>query len=178
MNLSITSAEDNSSYSSSEDIEAVTNDPGHLTPIAKISPKRGLGITIQNRINKGSQVGVPIYQTLQDSSGNNLPTGTDYALAIKPHGANQFFLVTPKKDNISYWNENDLTTQRDSENVDSVKIPLKYHEGSGKEGQGRPDTITVHGVDEMLVLVDSPVAIDWNYSDLHFESSSLSKGRN
>lgn len=177
MNLSITSAEDNSSHSSSEDIEAVTNDPGHLSPIARISPERGLKITIQNRVNQGSQVGVPIYQTLKDTNGNNLPTGTDYALAVKPHGANQYFLVSPTKDNISYWNENSLTTQRDSENVDSVKIPLKYHEGSGMEGEGRPESISIHGVDEMLVLVDSPVAIDWDYSDFHVESSALSKGR-
>jgi hypothetical protein len=177
-NLNITSAEDNSTYSSSEDIEPVQNDTGHLSPIAKISPDRGLKIKVRNRVSLGSKVGVPIYMELRDQNGNFLPTGTDFALAVKPHGANQFFIVSDMQDNISYWNTNSLSTQQNDDNIDSVKVPLKYHEGSGKEdSDDRPESITIEGVDELLVLVDCPAQIDWNYSDFHIESEALSKGR-
>jgi hypothetical protein len=180
VNLSVRSFEDNSGYTSSDDIEPVQNDPGHMTPIARVSPERGLKIAVQNRVSKGSQIGLPIYMKLRDSNGNPLPVGTDFALAMKPHGANQFFIVSDVLDNISYWITNDLTTQQNDENIDAVKVPLKYHEGSEmaqQENAGRPSSISVHGVDEMLVLAESAAQVSWNHSDFEIENEALSKGR-
>ncbi len=174
--LSIVHNDDNSGYSTSDAIEAKTNVTGQLTPIAAISPERGTYIRLANRVSKGSAIGLPFYAKFRDQAGNNLPSRTNLAVAIKPLGAKQWLIVSDEIDNISYWNQNSIKTQRDAENVDAVKVPLDYPPNN--DADGRPPAVNINGVDEAFVLANSQKQIDWKYSEFYVESNAVSTGTN
>jgi hypothetical protein len=175
-NINIIGNSDGTDYSTAEYVEARTNVTGQLTPVAEISPERGLYTKIRNHVSMGSKIGVPIYGDFRDSNGDPLPTNTEMAIAIKPLGEDQRLLVSDTVDNISYWNQNSITTQRDEENIDSVKVPLKYPPGVNNEG--RPDAININGVDTGYLLMDSAAELDWTESEFHVEGEAVTQGRN
>lgn len=174
--INIISNAANDDYSTSEYVEGVENVPGQLTPVMEISPERGLYIRIANRVSRGSQIGVPMYAKFRDENGDPLPSNTKVAWAIEPLGEDQELLVSDTIDSISYWNQNSLTTQRDEENVDSVKVPLKYPSGTSRPG--RPNAINVNGVDSGYLLMNSAAVIDWTQSEFYVEDEAVSQGRN
>jgi len=144
----------------SDIVEKLQNTPGELTPILKVDPEDGTMLTFLNRVQQGSASGLPIYATLLDSAGNDLPVDTTYVLTAKQPGDARFRPVSIKEDNISQYVNKTVSEQQDADNVDSVKVELK----------GR--AVNIRDVDEFAVEIESSEQIDWSagsefYIDRH-----------
>ena len=155
----------------SDYVETAENVPASPipTPILDVSPDRGLFLRLVNHVAKGESIGIPLYMKLRDSAGNDLPPTTAVFLAVKRNGDELPVRVSEKRGNISFWTSNDITTQRDVDNVDGSKIVLS-------DGQQARDALNVRDVDDLFLMVDGPTAIDHANSEIYVDSSAVQQG--
>lgn len=154
----------------SDVVEQQTNTTGEMTAIAAISPSRGTWIRLLNEVAKGDETGVPIYMDLRDSAGNPLPSNTSIEFQLAVAGANQALAVSQRKGNISTWNSLGLNAQRNTDNVDSVKIDLQEPEIQGGE---MVDKIDWRDIDDVYFAIDSAAQIDWSQSAFYVDSNAV-----
>lgn len=155
----------------SDYVETAENVPASPipTPILTVTPDRGLVLTIRNRVENGEQVGVPIFMKLRDSNGDPLPPTTSLFLAVKRNGDELPRRVSEKKGNISFYTTNDLTTQRNADNVDSAKFVIS-------NGEEAMPGINIRDVDEFYIIAEGPTAIDHGNSEIYIDSSAVDEG--
>ncbi|GGL57923.1 hypothetical protein [Halocalculus aciditolerans] len=155
----------------SEFVETSQNAAGIKTPILTVSPDRSLWLRFLNHVAKGSTVGLPCYFKLRDSNGDPLPPNTKVAFYVKLAGHSDAYKVSEKIKNISFWNQNDITTQQDVDNIDGSKIKLQHPEMA--EATGNADHVDIRDVDDFLVEIESDAVIDWSQSRFEFDSNGV-----
>lgn len=143
-----------------------TNTTGEPTPILEISPDSGLGLVIANAVARGKAQGIPIYASLQDAGGSDLPLGTSLRLEYERPTDEQRNRVSEVRDNIQPYRNLTIQDQQDEEFVDAVKLPLL-----GGRGQ-RP---TVRDIDTWYVTIESSTQIDWANSQLFIEGNAVQR---
>lgn len=131
------------------------NTAGVLTPILEVKPDNGTLLKFLNRVSTGDAPGLPIIAKLKDSNGNDLPADTELILRVVRPTDDSPVAVSVAEDNIAPWNGMSTSEQRNSENIDAVKIDLK--------GQ----SVNVRDKDVLRVEVDSSAQIDWANSELY-----------
>jgi len=142
-------------------VTQATNTTGELTPIATVDPTDGTLIRLLNMVPQGKAAGLPIYASLQDSNGNDLPVDTSVVLTAKRPGDPRRQPISIEEDNISTYINKSVAEQQNEDNIDSVK-----HELKGK-------AVNIRDVDEMAVEIDSSAQIDWSNSSLYFERTGI-----
>lgn len=142
--------------------------------IVEISPDRGLFVRILNAVAKANQPGVPVYMKLRDSSGNPLPANTSAFFSIEVQGMEEPSKVSEKRGNLSFYISNDITTQRDIDNVNGSLFVLTRPE---TEGGQRVEKIDVRDIDSLYFKIDSAAAIDWDQSEFYIDTAATSEGR-
>ncbi|WP_231184720.1 hypothetical protein [Haladaptatus sp. DYF46] len=157
-------------------VEAKQNSVGHATPIVTIDPERGTFLRFMNRVSKGEQIGLPLYMKLRDTNGALIPVNSQVDWRIEQVTDDQPIVISEEADNISYWNTNSITTQRDTENVDAVKIPFKTPSVlAGPETSDAPKNINVPGTAKLHLYLKSQAQVDWAESEFFVESEAVSK---
>ena len=140
------------------------NTPGLRTPILEISPDSGLALVILTAAARGTDLGVPIYADLRNSSDENLPLDTELLFEFeRPGNDSDKNRVSEVRDNIQPYNNLTITEQQDMEFIDSVKIPLLG------------DAVITRDIDSFYVSVTSSEEIDWQYSQLYIEGSAVTE---
>lgn len=142
-----------------------TNVVDTMSPILEIQPEDDLIYAFLNAIIRGDKKGFPLIAKFKDSADANLPVGSKLLLQAKRPGDAQPVQVSEPVDNIAAWNGQDLTTQRDVEHVDSVKIPL------------RGERINIRDVDKFYVSIESSTQIDWANAEAYMPDNIESKNR-
>lgn len=133
----------------------VVNTTGVRTSILDVTPEDGTALILYNMAEGAA--GIPLYMDLQDSNGDDLPTGTEFALEFKSNIDDQFSAVSHVLDNIQPWNARGIAEQQNEEYVDSVRVPLKG------------PRLNVREVDTLRVAIQSSAQIDWSNSALYFD---------
>lgn len=141
-----------------------TNTTGQPDPILEISPESGIFLRIVNAVARGSEAGVPIYASLQDSSSNDLPLDTSLRLEYEAPSDEQRNRVSEVRDNIQPYRNLTIQEQQDEDFVDSVKLPLLGSQ------------VNVRDIDSLYVTIDSGTQIDWSNSQLYIEGNAVNKG--
>jgi hypothetical protein len=156
-------------------VETYANVPASpgATPAVEISPDRGRFIQLLNKLAKTDSLGVPIYMKLRDSNGDHLPPSTSGYLALKLSGMEEAVRVSAKHGNFSHYLANDITTQRDTDNVDAATWELQEPE---TEGGDPVKSITVRDIDALYFNIDSPQAIDWSKSEFYVDTDAVQEG--
>lgn len=142
-----------------------TNTADVLTPVATIVPTEGSMLKFRNRADVGSAAGLPIFFKLYSDSGGTteLPNDTEIMLRAERPDDDEPRAVSTKLTSISSWRQQDLSTQQDSDHIDSVKIPLK------------DDVVNIRYWDELTVEVKSSAAIDWTASEMYVYQNSVTE---
>lgn len=149
----------------SDVVTQMTNIPGTMSPILAIQPEDDLIYSFLNAILRGDKKGFPLVAKFKDGGDTNLPVNSKLLLQAKRPGDAQPVQVSEPVDTIAAWNGQDLTTQRDVEHVDSVKIPL------------RGERINIRDVDELYLSIESPTAIDWANAEAYMPDNIESRNR-
>ena len=159
---------------SADEVETYPNVPAApgADAVVKIKPERGLFIRIANAIAKASRMGVPVYSKLRDTDGNHIPTNTSAYFALEVQGMEEPVKVSEKKGNLSFYATNDITTQRDTDNVDGALFELQEPETQG----GEPvSALRVRDIDRLYLSIESSEQIDWEQSQLFIEGSTVNE---
>ena len=161
---------------SSDVVVEHTNAAGidRATPILELDPDRGTFLRLLNRVNRGDEVGIPVYMKLRDSNGDPLPTNTLLKFELERAGGDDAHKVSEEVKQISFWNSNDITTQRDVDNIDASKIVLEFPEASSNSGAAPYHD--VRDVDSFYVSVESAAEIDWSQSEFYMDTSAVKEG--
>lgn len=156
----------------SEYVDVHTNHPNSpgSDAIVEISPDRGLFLRLFNRIAKASRPGIPVYMKLRDSNGDHVPANTVAYWALQIQGMEEPTKVSGKKGNLSFYLSNDLTTQRDADNVDGSLFTLQEPE---TEGGNTVRHIDVRDIDTVYFKVDAAAEIDWNNSEFYVDTEAV-----
>jgi len=162
--------------STSEYVETHTNAAGvdRPTPILEIDPDRGTFVRLLNRVERGSEIGIPIYMKLRDASGDPLPTNTQLTFELERAGGDDQHKVSEKVEQIAFWNQNDLTTQRDADNIDSSKVVLEYPEAASESGPA--PFHDVRDIDSFYISAQSAAEIDWSQSEFYVDNAAVKEG--
>ena len=165
-----------SNGSASEVVVKHTNAAGieRATPILEIDPDRGTFLRLLNRVARGDEVGIPVYMKLRDANGDPLPTNTLVKFELERAGGEDQHKVSEEVKQISFWNSNDITTQRDVDNIDNAKVTLEYPEAASENGAA--PFHDVRDVDSFYVSVESAAEIDWNESEFYFDTAAIEEG--
>ncbi|MFC7204726.1 hypothetical protein ACFQJC_14495 [Haloferax namakaokahaiae] len=166
---------DGNNANSTDEITPKTNTADVMTPVAEISPERGTFIRLLNRVARGDLAGLPIYGKFKDSGGNDLPVNTEMVITVEQAGESRPVEVSQEKTDIREYNQNDITTQRNVDNVDSVKHVLKWPQGYDKPGM--PPHINVNSIDTAYIEMKSASVIDWTESTLIIDSAGVEEHR-
>jgi len=156
---------------SADEVETYPNVPAApgADAVVKIKPERGLFIRIANAIAKASRMGVPVYSKLRDTDGNHIPTNTSAYFALEVQGMEEPVKVSEKKGNLSFYATNDITTQRDTDNVDGALFELQEPETQG----GEPvSALRVRDIDALYFKIDSAAEVDWSQSEFYIDSEA------
>ena len=157
-----------------EFVEALNNVPGapDATPIARVSPDRGLKVILENHVEKGEQsLGIPVFARLYDTNGNRISPGSSLYWRITIQGQREGTKMSREKGNISFYYSNDITTQRDEENVDGAKFVLTTPETMDEV---KPvDQWEVRDIDDLDLMLDAASTIDWERSELYVMSDAV-----
>jgi len=161
---------------SADVVEPKTNAAGidRATPILEIDPDRGTFLRLLNRVARGDEIGIPVYMKLRDSNGDPLPTNTLVKFELERAGGDDEHKVSEEVKQISFWNANDLTTQRDVDNIDNAKVTLEYPEAASKNGAA--PFHDVRDVDSFYVSIESAAEIDWSQSEFYFDTAAIEEG--
>lgn len=162
--------------STSEEVEVHENAPGiaRATPILEVSPERGTFVRFLNGVERGSEVGIPIYMKLRDANGDPLPTNTRLKFELERAGGDDSHKISEQVEQIAFWNQNDLTTQRDVDNIDSAKVVLEYPEAASQSGAA--PFHDVRDIDSLYVSAESAAAIDWSQSEFYVDNAAVKEG--
>lgn len=162
--------------STSDYVTTATNATGtdRPTPIMQVSPERGTFLRFLNKVARGEEIGMPVYFKLKDSNGNPLPNNTELTFEAKQAGHNDEVTVSVKLKNISFWQNNSITTQRNKDNIDNAKVELQYPESAEKSG-ARPH-LDIRDIDDLYVSAVSSAAVDWSQSEFYFDSQAVKQG--
>ena len=150
----------------SEEATEQTNTTGVLSPILEIQPTRGNMLVIENGVERGQQSrGLPIYASLQDSGGNDLPADTEVQLQFEgPQDDSPTTVSIPLK-NIRPYRSLSIADQQNIDWIDRVKHILKNVSANGG--------LTVSDVDTLYVSINSSTQIDWSNSRLDFDEDAV-----
>ncbi|WP_256402425.1 hypothetical protein [Halorubrum salinum] len=161
---------------SADAVEPKTNAAGidRATPILELDPDRGTFLRLLNQIKRGSEIGIPVYMKLRDANGDPLPTNTLIKFELGRAGSDDEHKVSEEVKQISFWNQNDLTTQRDVDNIDNAKIELQFPEASSETGPA--PFHDVRDVDSFYVSAESAAEIDWSQSEFYFDTNAVKEG--
>jgi hypothetical protein len=140
----------------SQEATEETNTTGETTPILTVEPDDGTMLRLLNRVPTGSGSGIPVFAVLKDGSDNYLPVDTTLIFRVLRPTDDTPVAVSVAEPHIAPWNSLSTAEQRNSENIDSVKIQL----------QG--DRINIRDSDVLRVEVESSAQIDWSNSELYF----------
>jgi hypothetical protein len=147
---------------SSDQITTLTNTTGQWDPFLEITPDEGTGLIFWNNPPvEGTKPGIPILMDLKDSDGNNLPTGTQLAIAYKSATMDNWKIVSVPVKQISSYNKLTISEQQDAEKIDSVKHELKS------------DRLQVRDVDSAYLLANSSKAVDHSKSEIYLEPTAV-----
>jgi hypothetical protein len=130
-------------------------------------------LRIANKIAKASEMGVPIYMKLLDSNGDHLPPSTSAYFALQLRGMEEPTKVSEKRGNLSFYLSNDITTQRDTDNVDGSLFVLSEPETNGGETVSHLD---VRDIDKLFFKIDSDQTIDWSKSEFYVDTNAVQEG--
>lgn len=161
------------SGSTVEEVTTLQNTPGVMTPILKVKPDRGQFLRFLNYVSKGQGTGLPMYFKLRSAADTPLPTNTNLQLQASVAGMNGRMNVSELVQSISFWNNNDLTTQKNKDNVHNAKVVLTYPESSGKTGA--KEYIDVRDIDEFFVSIQSPAQVLWDVSSYYFDNTAVNE---
>ncbi|QZP37753.1 hypothetical protein [Halobaculum magnesiiphilum] len=140
------------------------------TPIMEVSPDRGKFLRFENRTIRGN-TGLPVYFDLNDTNGDDLPTNTLVVFEFQMSNGDDYHRVAVPKKQISFFNSNTISEQRNSERNHNALIPLKYPEAADREGLR--EFIDVRDVDSFTVSIISTAAIDWDQSEWYFDENAV-----
>jgi hypothetical protein len=159
----------------SEYVETFQNYPNSPSAdeVVEITPDRGLFLRIANAVKKTTRPGVPVYMKLRDANGNHLPANTSAWFSLELQGMEEPSKVANKKGNMSFYLSNDLTTQRDVDNVDGAVFELTRPES---EGGDTVSALRVRDIDSMYFKIDSDAQIDWSQSEFYIDSEAVEEG--
>lgn len=166
---------DGASVATGEFVTELQNVPSveGATPILKISPDRGRMLKILNRVARGKSMGFPFYAKLNDSTGTHVPPQSGVFWSLKLSGMEKAMKIS-KKTNVSFYQSNDITTQRDADNVDGAKHVLQKPDNSG-DPEPIPE-IKVRDIDALYLELDSVSQIDWTESEAYLDSNAVETG--
>lgn len=150
-------------YHGSDVVSQEQNTPGVKTPILTVEPEDGTKIEFLNRVSVGSAAGLPIYAKLRDSNGDPLPVGTSMVLTARKAGEDDYSNVSEVVGDIRAYNNQDISDQQNSENVDSVKVELNG------------ELVSIRDIDDFRVELDSSVQIDWDQSEFYFDRRAVNE---
>jgi hypothetical protein len=138
-----------------------TNTPNTLTPIMEIEPDDGTAIVISNMVERGEEMGVPIFANLKDSNDDDLPAGTRMAITFEGPNDESPSVVSEPFDNIRPYRGLEVKEQQNEEFIDRVKHVLG--------GQA----LVIEDVDKAYVSIESDKQIDWQYSRVQFSQKAV-----
>lgn len=139
----------------SDEATEQTNTTGVRTPILDFQAEDGTVIILHNEAD--GEAGIPVYASLQDTNGNDLPLDTEMVFTFESNIDDSASAVSDVRDNIQPWRARGVAEQQNEEYVDSVRVPLK--------GQ----RLVITNVDTLHVELDSSTQIDWSNSSFYFD---------
>lgn len=146
--------------------------PG-ASKVLGVDPDRGRFVRLLNNLPKTGTLGIPVYLKLRDSNGDHIPANSSAYLSLKLSGMESAVRISEKKGNLSHYLSNDITTQRDVDNVDAACFELQQPE---TEGGDPVRSITVRDIDEAFINVDSSEVIDWTQSEVYIDTDAVKEG--
>jgi len=138
-----------------------TNMTGVSTTILEIDPDSGTLIKLLNNFPTGDSAGLPLFFKLNDSNDDPLPTDTSLVLTVLRPTDDEPVAVAQAESNIAAWNQLSISEQRNSDNIDSVKIELNG------------DAINVRDKDFLRVQIDASAQIDWSNSEFYIPRQAV-----
>jgi hypothetical protein len=156
---------------SSDVVEPLENVPGVFTPILEVNPEQGTFLRFLNSVPVGKNPGMPLYMKLNQTGGAPLPTNTRARFEAQVAGMSSWLKVSAQLEQIAFWQQNSLTTQRDEDNVDSAKITLQHPETSPKSGMR--EHVDIRDIDKLRLVIDSAAAIDWAESEFYIDNNAV-----
>jgi len=138
-----------------------TNVPGETTPILTFEPDNGTVLRLLNRVSQGSAAGIPVFMDLNNYGGGDLPTDTKMIFRVLRPTDDEPIAVSVAEYNIAPFNSLTTSQQRNSDNIDSVKVELKA------------DRVNVRDSDELRVEINSSQEIRWGYSEFYFARAAV-----
>lgn len=144
------------------------------TPILEVDPDRGTFIRILNSVERGDEIGIPVYMKLRDSNGDPLPTNTLVKFELERAGGDDTHKVSEEIKQIAFWNQNSIQVQRDVDNIDSSKIVLEFPEAASDSGPA--PFHDVRDIDALYVSIESAAQIDWTQSEFYLDTAAVEEG--
>jgi len=138
-----------------------TNTTGVSTSILEIDPDSGTLVKLLNNFPTGDSAGLPLFFKLRNSSNDELPTDTSLVLTVLRPIDDEPVMVAQAESNIAAWNQLSISDQRNSDNIDSVKVELNG------------DAINVRDKDFLRVQINASEQIDWSNSELYFPRQAV-----
>lgn len=138
------------------------NVQGVMTPILEVEPETGTVLAFKNRIDQGTEKGIPVYAILEDSGGNALPINTAYEIQLQTPADQNYRSVSERVGNIRNFNNKTISEQQSEEQIDTQKIEL---DGAEVRVRGRKDTLAF--------AIQSSEQVDWSNSELYFEEAAV-----
>jgi len=156
----------------SKHTETEQNAAGHMTPILVHEPPRGTKMRLVNHVARGDQVqGIPVTMKLYDSNGDQLPIDTELRFEVMTAGSTDAIQLSRQVEDISTWNQLDVTEQQHSDHIDATKVVLATPEDRGGNVL---DSIAWRDIDQFRVAVDSSEVVDWSQgSELSIDSTAV-----
>lgn len=155
------------SGNSADVVTTQANTTGVFDWVFEVDADAGTLIRIANtpsEIGLGTKVGVPHYMKLRSGASTDLPVDTQLEWRMKLAGEDQYVRVSERVDSIAQWTQDDLTTQRSTDNVDSTKIDFQAPPGSDRTGS--VNAISVRDIDTLRLYINSSAAI--SHADTEF----------
>jgi len=138
-----------------------TNKTGVLDPILEIQPDDGTKLIIENMVQRGDEMGLPIFAKLRSGANTQLPQDTTIALQFERPTDDNASTVSEPEENIRTYRRLSIKEQQKEEYVDAVKHMLKAA------------ALQVDDVDKLYVSINSSAQIDWNNSELNFDEKAV-----
>lgn len=151
-------------------LQNATNVDLKPTPILEVNPDRGQFLRFHNVTIRGN-TGLPVYFDLNDVNGDDLPTNTLVVFEIQYANSDDYHRVAVPKKQISFYNNNSITEQQNSERRHNALIPMVFPEADNRDGVR--DHLDVRDVDSFTVSIISAAQVDWNQSEWYFDENTV-----
>ncbi len=146
------------------DAEETTNRTDIMSEILAFSPHDGLRMVVENFVD--GKAGIPIYLSLQDTDGNDLPLDTEVTVRFDAPHLDSPQVVAYTLSNIRQYRSLDIKEQQSEDYRDRTRVELK---GS---------RLVVEDTEEMQIAIDSSEEIDWDNSEAYVDESAVSVNSN